>query len=115
MKKFMKECGECQGNGYTYTNSTYDKDPQYDVSYECKYCDCEGQVQDNEAINEAIEDAQWMIDGMIARLRLTSDNIKMVAKFEMLPDFMAKYKHTLSIQARALARLEMYKANLQNL
>jgi hypothetical protein len=85
------------------------------VSYECKYCDCEGQVQDSEALNEAIEDAQWMIDGMIARLRLTSDNIKMVAKFEMLPDFMAKYKHTLSIQARALARLEMYKANLQNL
>jgi hypothetical protein len=39
----------------------------------------------------------------------------MVAKFEMLPDFMARYKHRLQIQARALARLEMYKANLQNL
>jgi hypothetical protein len=52
---------------------------------------------------------------MIDRIRLTSDNIKMVAKFEMLPDFMARYKHRLQIQARALARLEMYKANLQNL
>jgi hypothetical protein len=60
-------------------------------------------------------DAQDMIDGMITRIRLTSDNIKMVAKFEMLPDFMARYKHRLQIQARALARLEMYKANLQNL
>ena len=114
MKNFFKECEECQGNGRTYTNSTWDNDPQYYVSYECKYCE-DGYVQDSEAINEAIEDAQYMIDGMIARLRLTSDNIKMVAKFEMLPDFMAKYKHRLSIQARALARLEMYKANLQNL
>jgi hypothetical protein len=114
MKKFMKECGECQGNGYTYTNSTYDKDPQYDVSYECNYCDCEGQVQDSEAINEAIEDAQWMIDGMITRLRLTSDNIMLCAKLDC-HNLVARYKHRISIQAKALARLEMYKANLQNL
>jgi hypothetical protein len=115
MKKFIKECGECQGTGRTYTNSTWDNDPQYDVSYECKYCGCEGQVQDSEALNEAIEGAQYMIDGMITRLRMTSDNIKMVAKFEMLPDFVASYKNRLHTQARALARLEMYKANLQNL
>jgi hypothetical protein len=56
-----------------------------------------------------------MIDGMITRLRMTSDNIKMVAKFEMLPDFVASYKNRLHTQARALARLETYKANLQNL
>ena len=30
MKKFIKECEECQGNGKTYTNSTWDNDPQYD-------------------------------------------------------------------------------------
>ena len=115
MKKFIKECGECQGNGYTYTNSTYDKDPQYDVSYECTQCDCEGQVHDQEALDEAIDDVQYMIDGMITRIRLTSDNVKMASKYEMLPDFTASYKNRLHTQARALARLEMYKANLQNL
>jgi len=113
MKKFIKECEECQGNGRTYTNSTWDNDPQYDVSYECKYCE-DGYVQDSEAINEAIEDAQWMIDGMITRLRLTSDNIMLCAKLDC-HNLVARYKHRLSIQARALARLEMHKANLQNL
>ena len=114
MKKFIKECEECQGNGRTYTNSTWDNDPQYDVSYECKYCE-DGHIQDSEALNEAIEDAQYMIDGMITRLRMTSDSIKMSSKYEMLPDFTNSYKNRLHTQARALARLEMYKANLQNL
>jgi hypothetical protein len=113
MKKFMKECEECQGNGRTYTNSTWDNDPQYDVSYECKYCE-DGQVQDSEAINEAIEDAQYMIEGMITRIRLTSDNIMVCAKLDCT-NLVARYKKRLHTQARALARLEMYKANLQNL
>ena len=56
-----------------------------------------------------------MIDGMINRIRLTSDNVKMASKYEMLPDFVDRYKNRLHTQARALARLEMYKANLQNL
>jgi hypothetical protein len=30
-------------------------------------------------------------------------------------NLVARYKNTLHTQARALARLEMYKANLQNL
>ena len=113
MKKFIKECGECQGNGYTYTNSTYDKDPQYDVSYECKYCE-EGQVHDQEALDNAIEDAENMIEGMITRIRLTSDNIMVCAKLDCT-NLVSRYKKRLHTQARALARLEMYKANLQNL
>lgn len=113
MKKFIKECEECQGNGRTYTNSTWDNDPQYDVSYECKYCE-DGQVHDQESLDEAIEDAQYMIDGMITRIRLTSDNIKFCAKLECFT-LVDRYKSRLKIQARALARLEMYKANLQNL
>jgi hypothetical protein len=114
MKKFIKECTTCYGTGIQGRNNSWDNHPSRDESWPCDYCE-EGQVHDQEALNEAIEDAENMIEGMITRLRLTSDNIKMVAKFEMLPDFVAKYKHTLSIQARALARLEMYKANLQNL
>lgn len=113
MKKFIKDCEECQGNGETYTNSTWDNDPQYDVSYECKYCE-DGKVQDSEALNEAIDDVQWMIDGMIERIRITSDNIMVCAKLEC-HNLVKKYKNKINTQARALARLEMYKANLQNL
>ena len=113
MKKFIKDCEECQGNGRTYTNSTWDNDPQYDVSYECKYCE-DGKVKDSEAWFEAIEDAEYMIEGMITRIRITSDNIMVCAKLDCT-NLVKKYKNRLHTQARALARLETYKANLQNL
>lgn len=114
MKQFIKECTTCEGTGIQGRNNSCDNHPSRNEVWACDYCE-DGKVHDQESLDEAIMDAQDMIDGMITRIRLTSDNIKMVAKFEMLPDFMARYKHRLQIQARALARLEMYKANLQNL
>ena len=114
MKKFIKECSTCEGTGVQGRNNSWDNHPSRDEVWACSYCE-DGQVHDQESLNEAIEDAQYMIDGMITRIRLTSDNIKMASKFEMLPDFVASYKNRLHTQARALARLEMYKANLQNL
>lgn len=114
MKKFIKDCENCEGWGYNLYNDDFEQNPIFDRRTECTLCE-EGKVLDFELINEAIEDVQYMIDGMITRIRLTSDNIKMVAKFEMLPDFMARYKNRLHTQARALARLEMYKSNLENL
>ena len=53
-----------------------------------------------------------MIDGMITRIRTTSDTLKDLSKgmfYELLP----KYKNILNTQARALARLETYCANLK--
>ena len=114
MKKFIKECTNCQGTGKTGSNNSWDNHPSRDESWACDYCE-EGQVHDQDALEEAIDDVEYMIEGMLTRIRMTSDNIKMVAKFEMLPDFVARYKNRLHTQARALARLEMYKANLQNL
>jgi hypothetical protein len=113
MKKFIKECTTCYGTGIQGRNNSWDNHPSRDESWPCDYCE-EGQVHDQEALNEAIEDAENMIEGMITRIRLTSDNIMVCAKLDCT-NLVAKYKHTLSIQARALARLEMYKANLQNL
>jgi hypothetical protein len=54
-----------------------------------------------------------MIDGMLTRIRLTSDTLKDLSKgmfYELLP----KYKNTLNTQARGLARLESYLVNLKN-
>jgi RecJ-like exonuclease len=113
MKQFIKECTTCEGTGIQGRNNSCDNHPSRDEVWACDYCE-EGKVHDQDALDEAIMDAQDMIDGMITRIRLTSDTLKDLSRgmfYELLP----KYKHRLQIQARALARLEMYKANLQNL
>jgi hypothetical protein len=54
-----------------------------------------------------------MIDGMLTRIRLTSDTLKDLSKgmfYELLP----KYKNKLNTQARGLARLESHLVNLKN-
>jgi hypothetical protein len=113
MKQFIKECTTCEGTGIQGRNNSCDNHPSRDEVWACDYCE-EGKVHDQDALDEAIMDAQDMIDGMITRIRISSDNIMMCAKLECF-NLVKKYKHRLQIQARALARLEMYKANLQNL
>jgi hypothetical protein len=113
MKQFIKECTTCEGTGIQGRNNSWDNHPSRDEVWACDYCE-EGKVHDQDALDEAIMDAQDMIDGMITRIRISSDNIMMCAKLECF-NLVKKYKHRLQIQARALARLEMYKANLQNL
>ena len=113
MKQFIKECTTCEGTGIQGRNNSWDNHPSRDEVWACDYCE-EGKVHDQESLDEAIMDAQDMIDGMITRIRLTSDTLKDLSRgmfYELLP----KYKSRFQIQARALARLEMYKANLQNL
>jgi RecJ-like exonuclease len=115
--KFIKECNTCCGSGTVTLNDSWDEHPSRDYSITCDECQGEGECIDQEAIIEIeckIEDVEYMIDGMLTRIRTTSDNIKMCAKFEMLPDFVARYKNTLHTQARALARLETYCANLKS-
>jgi hypothetical protein len=113
MKQFIKECTTCEGTGIQGRNNSWDNHPSREEVWPCDYCE-EGMVHDLDALEEAIMDAQDMIDGMITRIRISSDNIMMCAKLECF-NLVKKYKHRLQIQARALARLEMYKANLQNL
>jgi hypothetical protein len=113
MKQFIKECTTCEGTGIQGRNNSCDNHPSRDEVWACDYCE-DGKVHDQDALDEAIMDAQDMIDGMITRIRISSDNIMMCAKLECF-NLVERYKHRLQIQARALARLEMYKANLQNL
>ena len=113
MKQFIKECTTCEGTGIQGRNNSWDNHPSRDEVWACDYCE-DGKVHDQDALDEAIMDAQDMIDGMMTRIRISSDNIMMCAKLECF-NLVKKYKHRLQIQARALARLEMYKANLQNL
>ena len=110
--EFIKECDTCWGSGSVLISSAYEH-PSHSESDICNECRGEGKYLDYELLTERVEDVEWMIEGMITRIRTTSDNIKMCAKFEMLPDFVARYKNTLHTQARGLARLELYLSNLK--
>jgi RecJ-like exonuclease len=110
--KFITECKTCCGSGSVTFNDSWDEHPSRDYSFDCKECDGEGHVIDEAELWTEICNVEDMIDGMITRIRTTSDTLKDLSKgmfYELLP----KYKDRLNTQARALARLETYCANLK--
>ena len=110
--KFLTDCKVCGGSGSHVYNDRADDDPRFDYSHECRQCEGEGKVIDEETLDIRINDVEDMIEGMITRIRVTSDNIKDLNRgmfYELLP----KYKNILHTQARALARLETHLAILK--
>jgi RecJ-like exonuclease len=110
--KFTKECNTCCGSGTVTFNDSFDEHPSRDYSFDCKECEGEGHIIDEAELWTEICNVEDMIDGMITRIRTTSDTLKDLSKgmfYELLP----KYKDRLNTQARALARLESYCANLK--
>jgi len=110
--KFTKECNTCCGSGSVTFNDSWDEHPSRDYSFDCKECESEGHIIDEAELWTEICNVEDMIDGMITRIRTTSDTLKDLSKgmfYELLP----KYKDRLNTQARALARLETYCANLK--
>jgi RecJ-like exonuclease len=110
--KFTKECNTCCGSGTVTFNDSWDEHPSRDYSFDCKECEGEGHIIDEAELWTEICNVEDMIDGMITRIRTTSDTLKDLSKgmfYELLP----KYKDRLNTQARALARLESYCANLK--
>ena len=111
-KQFLKECSTCCGHGTVAMNDSWDEHPSHDYSVTCEECNGEGNCIDSDLLNERIEDVEWMIDGMLTRIRITSDAVKSCNK-GMLDRLEAKYRNQLHTQARALARLETYLANIK--
>ena len=111
-KQFLKECSTCCGHGTVAMNDSWDEHPSHDYSVTCDECNGEGHCIDSDLLNERIEDVEWMIDGMLSRIRITSDAVKSCNK-GMLERLEAKYRNQLHTQARALARLETYLANIK--
>ncbi len=110
--KFTKECKTCCGSGSVTFNDSWDEHPSRDYSFDCKECEGQGHIIDEAELWTEICNVEDMIDGMITRIRTTSDTLKDLSKgmfYELLP----KYKDKLNTQARALARLESYCANLK--
>jgi RecJ-like exonuclease len=110
--KFTKECKTCCGSGSVTFNDSFDEHPSRDYSFDCKECEGEGHIIDEAELWTEICNVEDMIDGMITRIKTTSDTLKDLSKgmfYELLP----KYKNILNTQARALARLETYCANLK--
>lgn len=115
-KQFLKECNTCEGSGTQTFNNSFDEHPSHDEQYTCEECNGHGHVTDEEAIIQVecrIEDVEWMIDGMLTRIRLTSKTMKDLSK-GMLYELLPKYQHKLYIQSKALGRLEMYVNNLKS-
>jgi hypothetical protein len=109
--EFIKECDTCWGSGSVLISSAYEH-PSHSESDICEDCKGEGTYLDKDLISERVEDVEWMIEGMLTRIRVTSDTLKDLSRgmfYELLP----KYKHRLNIQSRALARLELYLSNLK--
>jgi len=109
--EFIKECDTCWGSGTVLISSAYEH-PSHSESDICNECREQGKYLDYELLTERVEDVEWMIEGMLTRIRLTSDTLKDLSRgmfYELLP----KYKHRLNIQSRALARLELYLSNLK--
>jgi RecJ-like exonuclease len=109
--EFIKECDTCWGSGSVLISSAYEH-PSHSESDICEDCKGEGKYLDYELLTERVEDVEWMIEGMLTRIRVTSDTLKDLSRgmfYELLP----KYKHRLNIQSRALARLELYLSNLK--
>ena len=109
--EFIKECGKCWGTGTVSISSSYEH-PSHSESDTCDECRGEGKYLDYELLTERVEDVEWMIDGMLTRIRLSSDAVKSCNK-GMLDRLEAKYRNQLHTQARGLARLETYLANLK--
>lgn len=112
-KQFIKECSHCSGTGSIVENDTCDQDPRFDYSYECTQCEGEGTYIDEDELECIIDDVKDMIEGMVTRIRITSDSIKDCTR-GMLFELANKYRNKLDTQARALGRLEMYCANLKS-
>jgi len=109
--EFIKECDTCWGSGSVLISSAYEH-PSHSESDICNECRGKGKYLDYELLTERVEDVEWMIEGMLTRIRVTSDTLKDLSRgmfYELLP----KYKHRLNIQSRALARLEIYLSNLK--
>jgi RecJ-like exonuclease len=109
--KFIKECDTCWGSGSVLISSAYEH-PSHSESDICNECRGEGKYLDYELLTERVEDVEWMIEGMLTRIRVTSDTLKDLSR-GMLYELLPKYKHRLNIQSRALARLELYLSNLK--
>jgi RecJ-like exonuclease len=110
-KQFLKECDKCWGTGTVSISSSYEH-PSHSVSDDCDQCKGEGNILDQESLDDRIDDVKDMIEGMLTRIRVTSDTLKDLSRgmfYELLP----KYKHRLNIQSRALARLEVYLVTLE--
>lgn len=109
---FICDCQECDGTGTQTINNSWDDHPSRDEQYTCESCQGKGTYIDTDELEDQIEYIEDMIEGMINRIRITSDTVKSCNR-GMLDQLEAKYRNQLHTQARGLARLETYCANLK--
>jgi hypothetical protein len=113
MKKFIKDCENCEGWGYNLYNDDFEQNPIYDRRTECTLCE-EGKVLDSELIQDSIFDVEDLILGMKTRIELYQ-NLAEKCELGYLDNLAAKFKKRVDTCKRGLLRLAQYKLKLENL
>lgn len=113
MKKFIKDCENCEGWGYNLYNDDFEQNPIFDRRTECNQCE-EGKVLDSELIKEYLFDVDDLILGMKTRIELYEGLVKK-CRLGYLDNLANKFEKRVETCKRGLLRLGQYKLKLQNL
>lgn len=113
MKKFFKDCEECDGYGYNVYNDTCDGDPRRNESYDCTYCD-EGKVVDTDEVDFKIGQIEDMLDGFAIRVSIFQDMANK-CKLGYLDNLARKFEKRIELCQKAMVRLNNYKNKLEEL
>lgn len=113
MKKFFKDCENCDGYGYNVYNDTCDGDPRRNESYDCTYCD-EGKVVNTDEVDFKIGQIEEMLDGFAMRVSIFQDMANK-CKLGYLDNLARKFEKRIELCKKAMVRLNNYKNKLESL
>jgi len=113
MKKFIKDCENCEGWGYNLYNDDFEQNPVYDRRTECTLCE-EGKVLDSELIEDYIYSVDDLILGMKTRIELY-ERLVNLCRLGYLENLADKFQKRVETCKRGLLRLGQYKLKLENL
>ena len=113
MKKFFKNCENCEGWGYNLYNEDFEQNPVYDRRTECNLCD-EGKVVDKDEVEFKVSQIEDMVEGFKIRVSVFQD---MTAKCYSgyLNKLARKFEDRAGMCEKAIVRLNNYKLKLENL
>ena len=113
MKKFFKNCENCEGWGYNLYNEDFEQNPVYDRRTECNLCD-EGKVVDKDEIEFKVAQIEDMVEGFKIRVSVFQD-MAAKCKLSYLDNLGRKFEKRIDGCEKAIVRLNNYKLKLENL
>jgi hypothetical protein len=113
MKKFFKNCENCEGWGYNLYNDDFEQNPVYDRRAECHLCD-EGKVINTDEVEFKVSQIEEMLDGFAIRVSIFNDMSEKCYSAYLFK-LGKKFKDRAGMCQKAIYRLSNYKLKLENL